>query len=188
MGKLIYSVIMSIDGYIEDEKGKFDWAQPDEEVHTFFNALEGRLGTDLYGRSMYEVMAYWESDENLQGMPPYVQEFARLWRQTDKIVYSRSLPDVVTARTRLERNFDIAAVQALKASAPRDISVGGPNLATHAFRAGLVDECHLVVAPTAVGGGKHALPSDMALRLDLVQHRRFANGMVYLHYDVLPSN
>jgi dihydrofolate reductase len=183
MAKLIYSASMSLDGYIEDESGKFDWAMPDEEVHTFFNDLTRPVGTHLYGRRMYEVMAWWETAHTLPGQPPLMLDFARIWQAADKIVYSRTLETVSSARTRIERDFDPEVVRQMKASAERDIAVGGPGLAAHAFRAGLVDECHLVIAPTVVGGGKPALPGNVRLNLELLDQRRFGNGMVYLRYS-----
>jgi dihydrofolate reductase len=181
--RLIYSAIMSVDGYLEDERGKFDWAKPDEEVHTFVNELERPVGTHLYGRRMYEVMTYWETD-TFADQPRYIQEFAEIWQAADKIVYSRTLETVSTPRTRLERSFEPDAVAQLKASAERDLIVGGPGLATEAFRAGLVDDVHLFVAPVAVGGGKPALPDDFRLDLELLDERRFGNGMVFLQYHM----
>lgn len=181
MAKLIYSAITSLDGYIEDEDGKFDWSAPDEEVHTFFNDLERPIGTCLYGRRMYEVMVAWETLA-LADQPPFVRDFAEIWRAAEKIVYSRTLVTVSSARTRIERDFDPDALRALKSSAGRDITVGGPELAAQAFRAGLVDECHLFVAPIVVGGGKQSLPDKVRLRLELLDERRFGNGTVYLHY------
>ena len=181
MAKLIYSAITSLDGYIEDEDGKFDWSAPDEEVHTFFNDLERPIGTCLYGRRMYEVMVAWETLA-LADQPPFVRDFAEIWRAAEKIVYSRTLVTVSSARTRIERDFDPDALRALKSSAGRDITVGGPELAAQAFRAGLVDACHLFVAPIVVGGGKQSLPDKVRLRLELLDERRFGNGTVYLHY------
>jgi dihydrofolate reductase len=181
MAKLIYSVIMSLDGCIADKDGKFDWAEPDAEVHTFINDLERPIGAYLYGRRMYEVMAAWETLQT-RGQPDFVTEFADIWRAADKTVYSGTLRNVSTARTRLERHFDPQAVRQLKASASRDITIGGPGLAAHAFRAGLVDVCHLFVAPILVGDGKSAFPGDVRLELVLMDERRFSNGTVYLHY------
>ena len=188
MAKLVYSAIMSLDGFIEDQAGKFDWAEPDREVHTFINALVARHGTHLYGRSMYEVMAAWESEDLSKGVPDHVQEFASIWRAAQKVVYSTSLERVTTSRTRLESHFDAEAIQAMKASTDRDITIAGPGLAAQAFRVGLVDECHMFVAPTAVGGGKSAMPMGLAVRLRLVEERRFGNGVVYLRYDVKPES
>jgi dihydrofolate reductase len=178
MVKLVYAAMMSLDGFIEDEGGNFDWAEPDREVHTFINDLELRHGTYLYGRSMYEVMAAWENDELLRGMPGYMQDFARMWRAADKVVYSASLEGVSTARTRLEPSFSAEPVRAMKASAERDLTIAGPNLAAQAFEAGLVDECQVFVAPIAVGGGKSAMPRGLAVRLELAEERRFDNGFV----------
>ena len=182
MAKLIYSAITSLDGYIEDEDGKFDWAVPDEEVHTFINDLERPVGTYLYGRRMYETMVGWETDPTLAAQSQLMQDFAQIWQAADKIVYSRTLETVSTGRTRIERDFDPEAVRQMKASAERDLTVGGPGLAAHAFGAGLVDECRLFVAPIVVGGGKQSLPNDVRLKLELVDERRFGNGMVQLHY------
>jgi dihydrofolate reductase len=181
MANLIYSAIASLDGYIEDEEGKFDWAEPDEEVHTFVNDLQRPVGTYLLGRRLYEVMIYWETIARA-GQPPFIHDFAEIWRAADKIVYSKTLDAVSTARTRIERDFDPEAVRRLKAAAPRDLTVGGPELAADAFNAGLVDELHLFVAPVVVGGGKQSLPDNVRLELELLDERRFGNGMVYVRY------
>ncbi|MEQ7126769.1 dihydrofolate reductase family protein [Actinopolymorpha sp. B11F2] len=182
MAKLIYTSIMSLDGYIEDEDGTFDWSMPDEEVHAFINEHEGPLGTYLYGRRMYETMAGWETDATLAEQSPLMRDFATLWQAADKVVYSRTLEQVSTARTRIERDFDPEAVRQLKQAATRDLAVSGPELAAHAFKAGLVDECHLFVSPIMVGGGKRSLPEGVRLKLDLLDERRFGNGVVYLRY------
>jgi dihydrofolate reductase len=179
---LIYSAMMSIDGYIADEAGNFDWAAPDEAVHKFINDLERPVGTYLFGRRMYEVMSFWETAHTLADLPPHILDFARIWQAADKIVFSRTLETVSTSRTRIERDFDPEAVRAMKAKAERDISVGGPGLAAHAIRSGLVDEYQLFIAPTVVGGGNYYLPSDVPLKLELLEQRRFDNGMVYLRY------
>jgi dihydrofolate reductase len=185
VAKLIYTAITSLDGYIEDKDGNFDWAAPDEEMHTSVNDLERPVGAYLYGRRMYQTMAYWETPAALAGQPPFVQDYAEIWRAADKIVYSRTLEAVSSARTRIERDFDPEAVRGMKASAQRDITVGGPDLAAQAIRAGLVDECHLFVTPIVVGGGKQSLPNDVRLNLELLAERRFGNGVVHLHYRVL---
>jgi dihydrofolate reductase len=182
MAKLIYSGITSLDGYVADEDGNFDWAAPDEEVHSFVNELERPVGTYLYGRLMYEVMAYWETAQTPGDQSSVVQDFAEIWQTADKIVYSKTLEMVSSARTRIERDFDPEAVRQLKASAGRDITVGGPDLAGQAIKAGLVDEFQLFVSPIVVGGGKHSLPHDVHLKLELLDERRFGNGVVYLHY------
>jgi dihydrofolate reductase len=182
MAKLIYSAITSLDGYIADEDGNFDWAAPDEEVHTFVNDLERPVGTYLYGRRMYEVMAPWETAHTVADQPPFTRDFAEIWQAADKVVYSRTLAAVSSARTRIERDFDREAVRQLKASAGRDITVGGPDLAAQAIRAGLVDEYHLFLAPIVVGGGTQSLPSNVRVKLELLDERRFGNGMVHLHY------
>jgi dihydrofolate reductase len=187
MAKLIYTAIMSLDGYVADEDGNFDWAQPDEEVHAFINDLERPVGTYLLGRRLYEVMVYWETLA-LADQPPFIRDFAEIWRAADKIVYSKTLETVSSAKTRIERDFEPRAVKQLKAAAGRDLSVGGPDLAAHAFQVGLVDECHLFVAPIVVGGGKQSLPNDVRLGLELLDERRFGSGMVHLRYHTrLPS-
>jgi dihydrofolate reductase len=182
MGKLIYSALTSLDGYIADEDGNFDWAVPDEEVHAFINDLERSAGVYLYGRRMYEMMVAWETDASLAEQSPLTRDFAQIWQAAEKIVYSRTLENVSTARTRIERDFDPDAVRQLKAESPSDIGVGGHDLAAHVFKAGLVDECHLFLAPIVVGGGKQSLPSNVRLKLELLDERRFGNGMVFLHY------
>ena len=184
MARLIYSAITSLDGYVADENGTFDWAAPDEEVHIFINDLERPVGTYLYGRRMYEVMVAWETLRLHAEQPPYIQDFAEIWQAADKIVYSTTLERVSSARTRIERDFDPEAVRQMKARAGRDITVGGPDLAAQALKAGLVDECRLFVAPIVVGGGTQALPTKVRLRLDLLDERRFGNGLVYLHYRI----
>jgi dihydrofolate reductase len=182
MAKLIYSAITSLDGYVADEDGNFEWAVPDEEVHTFINDLERPVGTYLYGRRMYEVMLGWESAHTLPDQPPFMLAFAQMWQAADKIVYSKTLQTVSSARTRIERDFDPEAVRQMKALAGRDILVGGPELAAQAMKAGLVEELHLFLAPIVVGGGKQSLPSDVRLELEVLDERRFGNGMVYLRY------
>jgi dihydrofolate reductase len=182
MAKLIYSAITSLDGYNADEDGNFDWAAPDQEVHTFVNDLERPVGTYLYGRRMYEVMAPWETDPTLAGQSPVMREFAELWQAAGKVVYSRTLETASTARTRIERDFDPGAVRQLKATAGRDLTVGGPDLAAQAIKAGLVDEFQLFLVPIIVGGGRPSLPSNLRLELELLDERRFGNGMVHLRY------
>jgi dihydrofolate reductase len=182
MAKLIYLMIASLDGYVADEDGNFDWAVPDEEVHAFINDLDRPIGTYLYGRRMYETMVGWETDPTLADQSPLMRDFAQIWQAADKIVYSKTLEAVSTARTRIERDFNPEAIREMKALARRDLIVGGPELAAQAFKAGLVDECHLFVAPIVVGGGKQSLPDDVRLKLDLLDERRFGNGMVYLCY------
>ena len=179
MAKLIYTAITSLDGYVADEDGNFHWAAPDEEVLTFVNNLERPVGTYLYGRRMYEVMAPWETLADQQSV---MRDYAQIWQAADKVVYSKTLDTVASARTRIEREFDREAVRQLKAQAGRDISVGGPHLAAQAFKAGLVDECRLFLAPIVVGGGNQALPDHVRVRLELLDERRFGNGMVFLHY------
>ena len=181
VGRLIYSAIASLDGYIADASGDFTWAAPDEEVHAFANELERPVGTYLYGRRMYEVMASWEA---IDDDSPVMREFAEIWRAADKVVYSTTLDAAPTARTRIERAFEPAAVDALKQGSERDLSIGGPGLAAHALRAGLVDECHLLVTPVVVGGGTAWLPDGLRADLQLRGERRFSGGVVHLHYGV----
>jgi len=182
MANLIYSAIASLDGYIADVDGKFDWAEPDDEVHAFINDLDRPIGTYLLGRRMYEVLVYWEDPPALDQQPSYVQEFAEIWQAAEKIVYSRTLETVSTARTRIERHFDPEAIRQLKAQSERNITVGGPDLAAQAIRAGLVDEYELFVVPVVVGAGKQFLPSNARIDLELLDERRFRNGTVFLHY------
>ena len=182
MSKLTYTAITSLDGYIEDPSGSFDWAMPDPEVHAFANDLEAGIRTHLYGRRMYDTMAVWQDVGDGPEVSPVEAEYARVWRDLDKVVYSRTLQEVRTPRTRLEHEFDPESVRRLKESAEGDLSVSGPTLAAHAFRAGLVDEVHLLVFPVIVGGGKPGLPSDVRLDLELMDERRFGNGVVHLHH------
>jgi dihydrofolate reductase len=182
MAKLIYSMLASLDGYVEDLSGNFDWAAPDAEVHAFVNELERSVGTHLYGRRMYETMRFWEHPPELESAPAHIQEYAAIWQAADKVVYSRTLQEVSSTRTRIEREFDADAVRRLKAEAAGDVSVGGPGLAGEAIAAGLVDEYHLFFVPVLVGGGKRALPDDVRADLELVDEQRFGNGTVYLRY------
>jgi dihydrofolate reductase len=179
---LTYSAITSLDGYIEGDDGKFDWAAPSDEVHAFVNDLERSVGTYLYGRRMYETMVAWEAPELLGDERPALRDYAEIWQAADKIVYSRTLESVASARTRIESDFDPEAVRQLKATSARDISVGGAGLAAEAIRAGLVDEYHLFLIPVVVGGGKRALPDGVRLELELLDERRFESGVVHLHY------
>src|SRR5215207_4773099 len=167
MAKLIYSTIASLDGYVADTDGNFDWAAPDEEVHAFANDLARKVGTYLYGRRMYEVMRYWETAQAVTDQPPVMRDFAEIWKAADKIVYSKALETVSGEKTRIERSFDPEAVRQMKTQAERDISVGGPVLAAQALQAGLVDECHLFVTPIVVGGGKRSFPRNVRLELEL---------------------
>jgi dihydrofolate reductase len=182
MAKLIYSAIASLDGYVADEDGNFDWAVPDEQVHAFVNDLERPVGTYLYGRRMYEAMAGWETTQTRPDQSPLMLEFAAIWQTAEKVVYSRTLETVSSTKTRIERDFDPEAVRQMKAAAARDITVGGPDLAAQALKAGLVDECHLFLTPIVVGGGKQSLPDHLHLQLELLAERRFRNGVVYLRY------
>ncbi|HEV7750319.1 MAG TPA: dihydrofolate reductase family protein [Baekduia sp.] len=182
MAKLIYSTIASLDGYVADADGKFDWSVPDDEVHAFVNDLERPIGTYLYGRRMYDVMVAWETMPAGPDESPVTRDYAQIWRAADKVVYSKTLAAPSSARTRIERDFDPDAIRQMKASAARDISVGGPQLAGEALKAGLVDECHVLVSPIVVGGGNPSLPDDVRVKLDLLDERRFGNGVVHLHY------
>jgi dihydrofolate reductase len=181
LAKLIYLAISSLDGFVADEHGNFDWAEPDEEVHTFVNDVLRPVGTHLYGRRMYEVMVAWETMP-LDGQPPFMQDFAEIWRTAEKVVYSSTLETVSSARTRVEREFDPETIRQMKAAADPDITVSGPDLAAQAIKAGLVDEYHLILAPVVVGGGTQSLPTDIRLSLELLDEHRFGNGMVHLHY------
>ncbi len=181
MGLLVYSAITSLDGYVADAAGSFDWAAPDEEVHSFVNDLERQAGTYLLGRRMYEVMRVWETMRT-EGEPAAISDYAAIWRSVDKVVFSTTLEEVSTARTTIERTFDPEAVRSLVSSASRDVGIGGPTLAAHALRAGLVDQLHLFQNPVVVGGGTPALPDGLRWDLELVDERRFASGVVYLHY------
>jgi dihydrofolate reductase len=184
VAKLIYGAITSLDGYVADAAGNFDWAEPDEELHAFVNDIERRAGTYLYGRRMYEVMAVWETMHTVPDQHPVALDYAALWQAADKVVYSTTLDSVTTERTRLERTFDPDAIRAMKEAAARDITIGGAELAGHAFKAGLIDECHLFLSPIVIGGGKPSLPDDVVVPLELEDVRRFGNGVVHLHHRV----
>lgn len=179
MGRLVYSAITSLDGYVADTAGRFDWAVPDDEVHSFVNDLTRQAGTYLYGRRLYEVMVAWET---VQSTDPVAQEFAELWRAADKVVYSTTLRWPSSERTRIEPHFEPNVVRQLTAAAERDVTVGGPGLAAYALRAGLVDDVHLFLNPVVVGGGTPALPDGVRLPLELVDEHRFGSGVVHLHY------
>jgi dihydrofolate reductase len=182
LARLIYTAITSLDGYVADATGSWDWSVPDEEVHTFVNDLERPIGTHLYGRRLYEVLQAWET---MDDPAPAMRDYATLWRAAEKIVFSRTLDEVSSARTRIEREFAPEAVRALKDAADTDLGIGGPHLAAEALRAGLVDEVGLLVSPVVVGGGNPALPDDLRIDLELLDQRRFGNGVVYLRYRVL---
>jgi dihydrofolate reductase len=183
MARLVVANITSLDLYVNDVHGGFEWAAPDAEVHGFVNDLERPIGTYLYGRRLYEMMAVWETWDT-SAEPPEVRDYAQQWRESDKVVYSTSLPEVTTPRTRLERTFDPDAVRALLGAADHDVSIGGPTLAAHAFAAGLVDDVHLFLNPVMVGGGTRALPDGVFLDLELVDEHRFASGVVHVHHRV----
>ena len=182
MAKLIYSAITSLDGYVEDKQGKFDWAAPDDEVHAFVSDLERPIGTYLYGRRMYETMVFWETAGSGDDAVAAAREYAETWRAAEKVVYSRTLQALSSERTRIERDFDPAAIRRLKESSARDITVGGAELAGQAMAAGLVNECHLFLVPVIVGGGTRALPDDVHAQLELLDERRFRSGVVHLRY------
>lgn len=184
MGQLIYSGIASLDGYTADRNGNFDWSAPDEEVHAFINDRERDVGTYLFGRRMYEVMAVWDTIGSEQD-PPVIQDYARIWRGAEKVVYSSTLTAPSTQRTRIERTFNPEAVRQLKDTSETNIGIGGPTLAAAALQAGLVDECQLFLNPVAVGGGLPFLPDGLTLRLELLDEHRFGNGVVYLRYRTL---
>lgn len=181
MGKLIYSILASLDGYVADQDGKFDWAEPDEEVHAFVNELARPVGTHLYGRGMYEVMIAWETLD-LADQPSVIRDFAEIWRASDKIVFSRTLESVSGAKTVLEREFDPDAIRRLKEQTGHDLAVAGPRLAGEAIKAGLVDEFQLFLAPVILGAGKRALPDDARVDLELLDERRFRSGFVFVRY------
>jgi dihydrofolate reductase len=182
VARLIYMAITSLDGYVADKSGNFDWAMPDDEVFAFVNDFERPVGTYLYGRRLYETMTGWDTAHTVADQPPLMLDFAQIWQAADKIVYSKTLETVSSARTRIERDFDPEMIRQMKATAARDITVGGPELAAQALKAGLVDECHLIISPIIVGGGKPSLPGDVRLELELLDERRFGNGVVHLHY------
>ena len=182
MAKLIYSAITSLDGYVADQDGGFDWCTPDAEVMAFLNEVERPIGTYLYGRRMYEVMAGWETAHLRESQPPTSEDFTRLWQAASKVVYSRTLDEVTTSKTRLEREFDPGAVRRMKEESETDLSVGGAELAGHALKTGVVDEVHLYLSPVLVGGGTPSLPGDLRLPLTLLEERRFGNGTVYVRY------
>jgi dihydrofolate reductase len=184
MSKLIYSAIASLDGYVADEKGNFDWAMPDEEVFTFVNDLERPVGTYLYGRRMYETMVYWETAQLDSSQPRLLQDFTQLWQAADKIVYSTTLEVASSARTRIERAFDPVTIGQMKAASSHDLTVGGPGLAAQAVKAGLVDEFQFFLSPAVIGAGNALLPSNVRVDLELLDERRFGNGTVYLSYRV----
>ena len=182
MSKLIYFTPMSLDGFIAGENDSLDWAVPDEEVSAFINDRTRPVGTYLYGRKIYETMKVWQTPDVIPGLTPAMMDFAQIWQAADKIVYSKSLETVSTPKTRLEREFEPQAVRDLKAQLPHDISVDGTNLAAQAIRAGLVDEYELLVVPVMLGAGKPVLPSNVGVKLDLLDERRVGHGWVYLRY------
>ena len=187
VARLIYSALASLDGYVEDARGDFSWAAPDDEVHAFVNDLERPIGTYLYGRRMYDTMVFWETASRADDQPAVMRDFAAIWQAAEKVVYSRTLDEVASARTRLERDFDPAAVRGLKESSDRDITIGGAELAGKAIAAGLVDGCHLFLHPVAVGSGKPALSIDGHIQLELLDEHHFGSGVVHLRYGLHPA-
>jgi dihydrofolate reductase len=187
MAKLIYSAIASLDGYIEDEQGRFEWAAPGDEVHAFVNELERPIGLYLYGRRMYETMVFWETGGSGSDQPAAMRDFADIWRAADKVVYSRTLQTVSSARTRIERDLDADEIRRLKETSGSDITVGGAELAGQAIASGVVDELHLFLVPILVGGGKPALPRNVRAQLELMEQRRFQSGVVHLRYGIAVS-
>jgi len=186
MAKLIYPINVSLDGYMEDERGNIEWGISDDDVFAFWTDFQRPIGTYLYGRRMYESMVYWETASAKKGdQPEVMRELAQIWRAAEKIVYSRTLQAVSSARTRIEREFDPDAIRRLKESSEDDITISGPELAGQAMSAGLIDECHLLVNPIVLGGGKQALPDNFRMRLELLGERRFRSGVVHLHYRVI---
>jgi len=183
MADLIYVANTSLDGYTEDRDGKFDWADPSEEYFSFITDIIRATRTHLYGRRMYETMMVWETDPSLAMESPLMRDFAEVWQTANKIVYSRTLETISTRKTQLERTFDPEAIRQLKKTTENDILIGGPELAAHAFRAGLIDECHLFLIPILVGGGKPALPDNVRLDLDLLDEHRFSDGTVFVRYQ-----
>lgn len=184
MAKLISTAMTSLDGYVADTEGNFDWHPMDAELHQYVNDALRSVGTYLLGRRMYESMLYWENPPVGDLGPDYMRDYAKIWRGVDKIVYSTTLQEPSSARTRIERSFDVAAVRELKSVSPHDLSISGPHLAAHALRAGLIDEINLYVAPVIIGGGNAALPDGLRAQLTLVHERRFANGVVLMSYGI----
>ncbi|MGH8924612.1 MAG: dihydrofolate reductase family protein [Acidimicrobiia bacterium] len=182
MANLVYLMLASVDGFVADENGNFDWAEPDEEVHAFVNDLSRSVGTHLYGRKMYDVMAVWENLPDFDTQPPVMQDFARSWQAAEKVVFSKTMQDVRTDRTRLERSFDPEKIAALKQLSSSDLSVSGPGLAAQAIGAGLVDVLHIFLAPMIVGGGNRLLPDRVRSKLELLDQRHFESGFAYVHY------
>ncbi len=185
MAKLIYVANVSLDGFIEDEHGGFEWTEPDDEQFVFVTDLVRPVGTYIYGRRLYETMAVWETEPALAAQSELMADFAHVWQAADKIVYSTTLDAVSTGMSRLERNFDPDSVRKMKGTTSRDLMVGGANIAAHAFSAGLIDECHLFICPSVVGRGKPSLPSELRAKLELLDERRFDNGVVYVRHRIL---
>jgi dihydrofolate reductase len=182
MAKLIYSMITSLDGYAEATDGGLGTGADDPEVHTFIGDLFRSVGTYLYGRRMYETMVFWETAHTDPDAPPHIVQYARDWQAAEKVVYSTTLRSVSSARTRIEPTFDPSAVRRLKAEVDADLTVDGPNLAAQAIAAGLVDEYHLFITTSVVGGGKRFFPDGVRLDLDLVEERSFNSGLIYARY------
>jgi dihydrofolate reductase len=185
MGRLVYIGIGSLDGFIADADGQFDWSAPDEEVHSYLNQRDRAVVAELYGRRLYEVMKVWETFGTEPGDSPAVREYGEYWRNRDKVVYSATLTSVATARTRLERGFDPVAVREFVDGVDGEVSIGGPELAAHALRAGIVDRVEYYVNPVVIGGGRQWLPDGVRVHLRLTEEHRFTNGVVHLAYDVV---
>jgi dihydrofolate reductase len=185
VAKLMYVSNVSLDGFIEDEHGGFEWTEPDDGQFAFVTDLVRPVGTYIYGRRLYETMAVWETEPALSAQSDLYAEFARVWQAADKIVYSSTLDAVSTGNSRLERRFDPDSIRKMKATTSRDLMVGGANIAAYAFNAGLIDECHLFICPCVVGRGKPSLPSDLRAKLELLDERRFDNGVVYVRHGIV---
>jgi len=189
MGKLIYLISTSLDGYVADKNGKFDWSMPSEESHAFVNDTLRNVGTILMGRNLYETMKVWDEIPTegtggpMDGPSPAMNDYAKIWKAAKKIVYSTTLSEVTTADTTLERSFDPSAIQKLVAESDKDFDIGGPHLAAQAIKAGIVDEYHQIIVPIIIGGGNYWLPKDVKIQLKLADLRKFENGFVHLQYD-----
>jgi dihydrofolate reductase len=188
MGKLIYLITTSLDGYATDKDGNFDWAAPSEEVHAFVNDKLRNVGTILMGRNLYETMKVWEDIPTegvggiMDGPSQAMNEYAKIWHNANKVVYSTSLSEVTIANTTIEQSFDLARIQEMVAESDKDFDIGGPQLAAEAIKAGIIDEYHQIIAPVMIGGGTHWLPKEVKAELQLVDVQKFENGFVHLKY------
>ena len=188
MSKLIYAVNTSVDGFMEDQDGNFGWTEPNDEVFKFITDLMRPIGTHLLGRRMYETMMVWETDPKFAAESSLKRDFAEVWQAANKIVFSTTLENLPTRKTQLMRSFEPETIRQLKANSEHDILIEGPEIASHAFRAGLIDECHLFILPVVVGGGKSAIPNNLRLNLELLEEQHFGNGTVYLRYRIKPES